>query len=318
MELVPEQPKEQEIHCIPVEATTDVFQKAIERYLEEMKPDPLAKRQVQAWTLEWKSRIPSSATSVTAAGKESFSFEPTTHALRGMLDIQGEHVVVSIQAECYWNHVPSNTDEVSNDGSLYLSLSAQARFVTKAERSRRQPPPSDQPSDKKEAKLQEKIQGKLLQRLRDDNVLSKLLGTDLQLLAEASIKVTTKGKELEERVHISDEIAEAIRRAIYSSAESSLDIVEVLLFMPFLPTTMHRSSMSVTTPLADRAKLRLLEDAMFDACEKEGEDELIGDLDINDEAVPANEDDNNNERTSVYSKSRSSQNSRKKSKTSKI
>jgi len=32
--------------------------------------------------------------------------------------------------------------------------------------------------------------------------------------------------------------------------------------------------------LGDRAYLRLLEDAMFDACEKEGEDEILDDLNI--------------------------------------
>ena len=49
-------------------------------------------------------------------------------------------------------------------------------------------------------------------------------------------------------------------------------------------------------PLAKRAKLRLLEDAMAEACEREGEDDIIGDLTINDKRVTKAsyvEDDNN-------------------------
>lgn len=37
--------------------------------------------------------------------------------------------------------------------------------------------------------------------------------------------------------------------------------------------------------LGDRAYLRLLEDAMFDACEKEGEDEILDDLNISCESA---------------------------------
>jgi hypothetical protein len=88
---------------------------------------------------------------------------------------------------------------------------------------------------------------------------------------------------LEERVDVSEPVAEAIRRAIWSSSESSLDIVEFVLSMPSLPTMEHHTKTNTfaTTPLANRAKLRLLEDAMLDACEREGEDGLLEDLSIN-------------------------------------
>merc|ERR1719506_499809 len=41
-----------------------------------------------------------------------------------------------------------------------------------------------------------------------------------------------------------------------------------------------KKGMMIHCPLADRTKLRLLEDAMFDACEREGEEELIDELRI--------------------------------------
>jgi hypothetical protein len=81
----------------------------------------------------------------------------------------------------------------------------------------------------------------------------------------------------EERVDVVDHVAESLRRAVFSQAESSLDVIEMLLALPILPMSVHDIA---PCPLADRAKLRLLEDAMFDACEREGEDEIIGDLQI--------------------------------------
>jgi hypothetical protein len=71
-----------------------------------------------------------------------------------------------------------------------------------------------------------------------------------------------------------------------------LDLIELILALPSLPGTYHhhdhhhrnhqehQSIDDTTTPLANRAKLRLLEDAMLDECEKEGEGELIQELTI--------------------------------------
>ena len=128
--------------------------------------------------------------------------------------------------------------------------------------------------------------------------------------------------ELEERVNVDERVLDGIRTAIYSHAEDNLDILELLLNMPYLPRSSggggalilpqsndakgrggehegedindippSASSSSTTSDeadtimiiineLAQRAYLRLLEDAMFDACEKEGEDELLDDLTI--------------------------------------
>lgn len=109
--------------------------------------------------------------------------------------------------------------------------------------------------------------------------------------------VATAGEELEERVNVHEESLGGIRNALFSHCEDNLDVLEILLNMPYLPrsssgrgvgggggsgveTSLQRASALST--LAERAYLRLLEDAMFDACEKEGEDELLDDLNISD------------------------------------
>ena len=101
------------------------------------------------------------------------------------------------------------------------------------------------------------------------------------------------GYELEERVNVDEVSLEAIRKAILSHADGNLDVLELLLSMPYLPRPgfagdgcTDNSDQSTYSKalhsMAERAYLRLLEDAMFDACEKEGEDELLGDLNISD------------------------------------
>ena len=72
---------------------------------------------------------------------------------------------------------------------------------------------------------------------------------------------------------------------------------DLLLSMPYLPRSSGRDgpldsavpntiqgsesgTSKVHDMLGDRTYLRLLEDAMFDACEKEGEDEILDDLNI--------------------------------------
>eukprot|EP00536_Pseudo-nitzschia_multiseries_P018991 jgi/Psemu1/293730/fgenesh1_pg.3545_\ len=107
-------------------------------------------------------------------------------------------------------------------------------------------------------------------------------------LARASIYVNASTFEMEERVDVTETVAETLRRALWSSAPSSLDVVEVVLALPSLPcattttTTTTKSSTSgkKTTRLANRARLRMLEDAMLDECEKEGDERILEDLNI--------------------------------------
>lgn len=283
-----------------VKVKTKWFQKAMEIYIDEFKPDPLVKRQLQSWTLEWKGDKKSSP-------PEELSFAPS-HALQGTLQVGGEHLLVFLKTECYWK--PG--EDSPQNGSLHFSLSAQARFWTALELAERQPP-MEEANDKKEAKIQEKIRSKMVERLRADAYIGKLLLLDedndnYQLLAQTEIQKNDTG--LEERVNVSDPVAEGVRRAIFSSSVSVLDLVEVLINLPLLPCGQHQKSLSTTTPLADRAKLQLLEDAMLDQCEKEGEDDLIEELNIADDDTKKPEEEEEEEEI----QDKRSKKSRKKSK----
>lgn len=129
---------------------------------------------------------------------------------------------------------------------------------------------------------------KLLPNQEDTNALS-----DDILLCEALIQQNNKkiynsaNTKCEERVNVNSESVEGIRKAILSHWEDNLDVLEVLLNMPYLPKGRLsdgeiKGKQEIINSLSGRAFLRLLEDAMFDACEKEGEDELLDDLNVSD------------------------------------
>ena len=308
-----------------VPLTTALFEQARERYLDEVKPDPLAKRQIQALSLNWSdlTRTPAvTATTTEAAGKDtevptiegystSASTNPTNRSIiEGTLEIGGEYLVATIKAVCNWTTNPN--DPTGKSGSLQFSLSARCRFWTKSELKRQQQGDGnamegtnsideDKKEAKKNAKAMEKIRAKMIPRLTKDSYISKLLSEacdigkqsstaddaeTYRVLAEATIRQDHHQQDqqnhlqqLEERVDVTDNTAEGLRRAIFSSFEGTLDVIELLLYFPYLPKTTNAPKMT-TTPLADRASLRLLEDAMFDACEREGEDEIIEDLSL--------------------------------------
>lgn len=292
----------------------EYFQRALERYVDENKPDPLVLQQIQGWDMEWSSSSFSSSPNNDTI-KKALPFVPTD-VLAGILTWKGEYMMADIQASCYWasQKNPSQDMEETNkmpcEGSLYFVLRAHLRFRTKQDKKKAE-------MKSKEKKAQDKIRTKMIQRLREDKFIQRLLSpppndsnkqkssttTASQqehstVLCEARITVKSPERKtqqeqspqqllFEERVDVTDPVAEGLRRALFSQAESSLDVVEALLSLPLLPGSLH--DLLIPCPLADRAKLRLLEDAMFDACEREGEDELIDELNISsqDTTTPA-------------------------------
>mmetsp|Transcript_52825 Transcript_52825/g.78319 ORF Transcript_52825/g.78319 Transcript_52825/m.78319 type:complete len:191 (+) Transcript_52825:417-989(+) len=107
----------------------------------------------------------------------------------------------------------------------------------------------------------------------------------------------------EERVNVSEDALEGVRRSVLSMTECNLSVLELCLAMPWLPRNSdknfilqgadvcHNSVSSEELMLcADRAALRLLEDALFDACEKEGEEDMLDDLNLDDDSKLDNED----------------------------
>jgi hypothetical protein len=208
---------------------TTLFQQALDEHLDTSKPDLLALRQVKEWDLEWTS------------------MEDGNNEQSGSLEIHGEHMVVTLISKCTWTS--------PDMGTLSFSLSARARFRNKPKQG------------KKQDKVANRIRAEMMKRLRDDDYVKPLLEENGLDLCEAHIHVRP-GNELEERVRVDDNVAEGVRRSIYSQSEGTLGLLDLLVSLPLLPSI----------SLAQRAKLRLLEDAMVDACEKEGENELFDEL----------------------------------------
>jgi hypothetical protein len=152
-------------------------------------------------------------------------------------------------------------------------------------------------TDRQEKSLNKKLRAGMIKRLRADPLVQKLLVEDAAspsgiLVCEALIQQNGgDSRECEVRVNVNSESVEAIGNAILTHCEDNLDILEVLLNMPYLPRNHNGSSEDSTNcnkeetvlkSLSDRAFLRILEDAMFDACEKEGEEEILDDLNLSD------------------------------------
>ena len=115
---------------------------------------------------------------------------------------------------------------------------------------------------------------------------------------------------------------EGIRNAIFSHTEDNLDVLELLLNMPYLPRSCRGngdgSSATASTQgieysniqtktrdvLGDRVYLRLLEDAMFDSCEREGGDDMLDDLNISSDHAATNNNEEGEEFAADSSKRR--------------
>jgi hypothetical protein len=188
---------------------TALFQRALEEHLDKCKPDPLALRQVKEWVMEWTSK------------------EDGCNVQSGSLEIHGEHMVVTVISRCTWSS--------PDTGTLSFSLSAGARFRTKGKQ------------DRKQNKVENKIRAEMIKRLKDDDYVKPLLEEDGLALCEAHIHFRP-GKELEERVRVDDNVAEGVRRSIYSQSEGTLGLMDLLVSLPLMPAF----------SLAQRAKLRLI------------------------------------------------------------
>lgn len=250
----------------PIMTTETVFETIIDKYLQDNHGlDPIVKRQIQSWKFEWNEadREVSSPGAVSEAPSSS-NHKQLPHSYSGSLIWRSEDsiLVVTIYSTCSWS-----------DTLLEWTCRARADFA-------------DVPTDK----TQKKIYKKLKSRLEKDDYISKLFHSDPlieqdecttphgTILAQASVNTADNG--LEERVWTNSDVAEGIRRSIWNSAEEPIDVLEfVIQYLPLLPCVAY-TQLQQTTSLADRAVLRLLEDAMCDACDREGEGEVLEDLHI--------------------------------------
>jgi hypothetical protein len=229
------------------------FYKAVDKYLDENKPDPLSTQQIKGWKFHWNEA------SNTEKESPSLEFLPE-HDLAGTVQWVGEYMQVTLTCRCAWTQ-----GATANEGNLYFTMSARAECTatpteaTKAERKTRQ---------------------SMLNRLQSDSLIQRLLcqGSDMMPLMEAHIHMHDNG--CEEKARCEHDTAEAIQRAVFSTAESPLDVFDLLLSFPMLPCVQYKGG----TPLADRARLRLLEDATCDVCEREEEEEMVQELQIQPQA----------------------------------
>lgn len=249
----------------------------------------------------------------------------TSSSLCGTLTLSSKYISVSIHVQCHWkkyNQSDYKNDERgcerrdnNDDGDVATAKQFQEELFFKLTASAIESKGGTKDDAKKQnrndCKARKKLRAEMLKRLRSDHYIQRLFAdkkeaksdSDSALLCEALIQQNlrsgdvTRGvtniDELEERVNVEEGTLQGIKNAIFSKSEDNLDVLEVLLNMPYLPRsspppssdndegdTNATSNQQWPTKLAERAYLRLLEDAMFDACEKEGEDELLDDLNI--------------------------------------
>jgi hypothetical protein len=311
--------------------TSQHFRDALLHHIDESKPDQLVRSQMMNLKLLWE---PSEILQQHehAIIKENRTGNEGTFWISGKLTLTSEYISVIIYAKCQW-HISQNTGETTTtdksvastlntlpeawnkdfQNEFYFRLGATALLVPLTEYNK-STEKSDEESEKyqkierKERSMNRKLRSNMVKRLCDDPMIRQILvekeeaasaPVDGVLLCEALIQrneTSNKHTKCEERVNVNSETIEAIRNAILSHCEDNLDILEILLSMPYLPRVGYYhekdknehnidnniKSEETLKALSRRAFLCILEDAMFDACEKEGEDEMLDDLNLSD------------------------------------
>lgn len=303
---------------LPSSPSTEDFKAALVSHVDESKPDPLARRQIENLVLQWE---PSSQQQ--EQGQEESSREAEEiQEVYGTLTLFGEYMSVSITSDCRWgwNSIGENGSGCAH-ATLSFRLVASAKFIPQsqhkrlqnerlqrtkdAEKTAEKDSSTSAKVDRKEQRAQTKIRAGMIDRLINDFYIKRLLDLDggsstvsggksdneqvhLQhRICEAEIEESFDSggtvKELEERVDVSEDALEGIRRAVLSQLDDNTSVLDLLLAFPYLINTQaetrnYGKGNAIPLQLGHRAILRLLEDACIDACEKEGEDELLEDL----------------------------------------
>ena len=304
----------------PSSPSTEDFEAALVSHVDESKPDPLARRQLENLVLQWEPLSQQEQTGESGGDPEEIQ------EVCGTLTLFGEYMSVSINSSCLWKWQPCRlSDNSCAHATLSFRLVASAKFIPQSQQKRFQKERLQRTKDaektadkdsssspkigRKEQRAQTKIRAGMIDRLKNDFYIKRLLDLDggsstvsggkfgdeqVELqhrVCEAEIKesFTVDGtvKELEERVDVSEDALEGIRRAVLSQLDDNTSVLDLLLAFPYLINTQPETrndgkGNAITLQLGNRAILRLLEDACIDACEKEGEDELLEDLSLKD------------------------------------
>lgn len=228
--------------------TSKDFAAAVERYIDQEKPDRIRRTQIQSWKFQWTEVEAEEATTTTEA-MDTVAFTPD-HRIEGTVRWEGDYIGINLVSKCHWK------------GDESIVASCTARAFTRSDIVEKQ---------------SKKMQSKLLKRMQQDEMVRMLFESPLEVF-DASIMSAS-----EERVFWKEETCRAIQGSLYGAAESALEVFEFICCLPLLPGTSH--TFTPTTKLADRLVLRLLEDAAYDACEAEDSDAetTVEDLTLDDE-----------------------------------
>lgn len=251
------------------------FDEAKSTFIDKHKPDNLLKKQIQRIKFEWQN------TDSSHNNEDDIpSFHFWENRISGILNISSELSFVKIYADCVWY------EGIGAHNEMKFSLHAHAAFKNSGYTLNHL---EKGDLDRKEKRTREKNQSRLKDRLIiDPYVKTLMIGNEETkvLLLEAHIKLDynqsnrNEIEKLEERVATESDALTGLRLLIFSLMDSNIDLAEFLLYLPYLPREKNDVYSSISSFLAERVTLRLLEDVMFDECEREGEDDLLDDLKI--------------------------------------
>jgi len=260
-----------------VSLDTFMFDEAVASFIDEYKPDPLVKKQIQKLQFDWRE-----AETIHLHENEFLNRHSSKNIIQGILHISSEYCTVNVDATCVWH----NGIETQHEMYFSLNVSATLHDIQSTKFSS-----IDDKNDRKENRMNKKAHSGVVQRLRGDTLVKRFLDVDQVLLAEAHVKFNCEDPDLhritklEERVISSTDSIGGLKTLLFSFMESNIEVLEFLLHLPYLPREKQGASLKPSRELGERVALRLLEDAMLDECEKEGEDDMLEDLNLSDDVV---------------------------------
>ena len=232
---------------------TKTFERALNEYLEESKLNPLAERQAKHIqnNLKWDQ--------YESDSNSEYDFE-----LCGVLTLKrnleqdnDDSTSIGDENSASWICVNLMCELRSKLNEIFLfQIRSKASFVINKKNSTRSK--------------------RMIRRLSQDSYVKTLLCDSRQPQVLCEVNIMSSNSQMENRVHICSETLEGVKRASFSLIDSNLELMELLVKLPWLSL---KKSVSCSL-LANRAILLLLEDALVDACEEEGENDMIESLEI--------------------------------------
>jgi hypothetical protein len=318
----------------PISTSSTMWQRAIARYIDDDKPDAIRRRQIESWTFAWQpaddhddmmaeeeedddddapdAKVMTTGGAGTKSASSGDQQPPAGSSSRkrrrrkqkriaGTLTWTGEYVRLQLHCTSAWQEEEEQDGNGGSDRKNNKKNAAGTRFVSKCRVT--QAMLRDDLVDAQQLKRQMKLAQRWKQQQEKEvGATSSIFLLDcpdpVELFEVSIISGTSSGTE--ERGYWHEACCAAIQTILYTTAESSLEVFEFIVrYLPMvLPQTVHDGLEKSTTKLADRAVLRLLEDATYDACAAEDSDtaeESLADLGLQDVAEANNHHDNNND-----------------------